>query len=271
MRKPLELSIAALILAAGVSACRDARATDAQAELQRDLELAASTVSLASPQVDAALLNAMETKPQGAPEAAPVVKKAAGPRAVRSQTPTVRATPEVEVAALNDQGDVTQVESIAPAPDITEPVAVAPRPQPVIVQTGGTAGGDYGTGGGVFGGGGGGVIIRGGGIDGDNCELHRRGRGNRGPIYVPTPNVPSTGGILVNRPPSRDGIGGGSGGSVTRVGVPSRSSGSVGRTSGGSVTRVSPPARSSPARSSGSAGSRSTGGSARGALSPRGR
>jgi hypothetical protein len=246
MRSPasntLKLSLATLIVATAVSACRDARATDADADLQRDLALASSTVSLAAPVVDSALLNSMETKPQGAPEKAAVLKKAAGPRAVRSRTPTVQAAPVEELAAA-EESEVSEVVAEAPAPEeITEPVAVAPRPQPVIVETAG--GGDYGTGnGGVWGGGNGGVyggrgggILGGGGIDGDNCELHRRGRGTyRGPVFVPS-NVPTTVGSVVNRPrPSGRAMGGtdrmGSRGSVPVQRAPSVATrGTSGRT-----------------------------------------
>lgn len=179
----------AAALAVVTAACGDARATDAarQDDLERDLELAsATTMNLASARVDPSLLDALETKPQGAPLAVPTIRKGAGSRAVRSSTPTVRATPEVELAA--EATDATLISAEAPAPEVSEPVAVVPRPAPVPAEPAG----DYGTGGGgvIFGGGGiGGVIIRGGGVDGDNCDLHTRGgrRGTtRGPIYMPT-------------------------------------------------------------------------------------
>lgn len=199
MRTTTKLSLATLALTAALSACSQGRATDtaAQDDFKRDLQLASSTsLDLAGPKVDPSLLNSLETNPQGAPEAATTVKKGAGNRAVRSQTPTVLATPETDVAAV-DETDVVEALSEAPAPELnSEPVAVAPRPAPVIVQTGGA--GDYGTGsngGGVFGGGIG-VVIRGGGVDGDHCEIHR-GRGrttSRGPVYVPNiPIIPSRG------------------------------------------------------------------------------
>lgn len=205
MSTSMKLSLAALAFTAGLVGCGDARATDAaQEDLKRDLQLAsATTMNLATPRVDSALLNSMETEPQGAPEVAKTVKKGAGNRALRSQTPTVLATPEADVAAVDETEEV-ETESLAPVPEPTnEPVAVAPRPQPVIAQTGGA--GDYGTsGGGVFGGGSGrGVVIRGGGVDGDNCEIHRGGRGgvivSRGPIYLPQPTAPRTGGIFIGR------------------------------------------------------------------------
>lgn len=214
MRTTFKLSIAAFSLAAGIAACADARASDtaAQDDLKRDLELAASaTMNLASPQVDPSLLTLSETKSQSEPQKAAVVKKGAGSRAIRSQTPTVRATTDAEVAAL-DESEVTETLAEAPAPEvIDEPVAVAPRPTPVVIQTGGS--GDYGTSGngGIFGGGMGGVVIRGGGVDGDNCELHRNGgsRG-RGGIIFGRPSVPTTGGsIIVNRMPGSIGSGGG--------------------------------------------------------------
>jgi hypothetical protein len=224
MRIPstLKLSLAFLAIAAAVSACRDARATDADADLQRDLALASSTVSLAGPRVDSALLNSMETKPQGAPEKAPVLKKSEGPRAVRSRTPTVQAAPVEELAAAEESEEIVEELAEAPAPEeITEPVAVAPRPQPVVIETAGT--GDYGTGnggvwgnGGVYGGRGGG-ILGGGGIDGDNCELHRRGRGTyTGPIFRPQ-SVPTAGGTVVNYPrPTGRGMGSSNRGTSTR-------------------------------------------------------
>ena len=236
MRNTLKFSIATLTLAAGVSACSDARATSAsQADLKRDLELASSTVSLAAPKVDSTLLT-LESQPKGTPMTAMVVKKAPGPKAVRSKTPTVLAAPTEESAAVEETEAITETLAEAPVPAETpEPVAVAPRPQPVVINTGGS--GDYGEGnGGVYGGGGGrGVIIRGGGVDGDNCQIHAGGRGTRGPIFVPS--VPRSTGTIVNRP-SGIGIGSRSPGAVSRgVQSVSRPSASPGRTSIGGGPR----------------------------------
>ena len=196
MDTTMKRSIATLSLAAGLAACAGRGTADSakQDEFKQDLQLAASTtMNLAVPKVDPALLSSLETKPLRAPEAAKIVKKGAGPRAVRSETPTVLATPEADVAAVDENMEEVAVETIAPVPEPTmEPVAVAPRPSPapVVVQAG-VGGGDYGTsgnGGGIFGPGSGrgGVVIRGGGVDGDRCEIHdRRGGIRRGPIYVP--------------------------------------------------------------------------------------
>jgi hypothetical protein len=204
----MKLSIAALSLVAGIVACGDGRATDTakQEDFKRDLQLASSsTMDLAGPKVDPALLASLETKPQGAPEASLTVKKGAGNRAVRSNSPTVRATPETDVAALDESSEEVETVTTAPVPEPSnEPVAVAPRPTPVVIQSGGGAGdyGNSGNGGGVFGGGGGigGVVIRGGGVDGDRCEIHngRGGRTRGGPIYIPI-----GGGIGTSRIPPR--------------------------------------------------------------------
>jgi hypothetical protein len=196
----MKISLAALALTTGILACADAPAAETKnTDLQRDIELAsATTMNLAAPRIDSSLLNSMETQPQGTPEVARTVRRGAGSRAVRSETPTVRATPVVEVAELEESEEVPTV-AVAPAPEeSSEPVAVAPRPAPAVIPTGGEGGGDYGTsgnGGGIFGGGSGngGVVIRGGGVDGDNCELHRRGRngGIAGPVFYP--RTPRTG------------------------------------------------------------------------------
>ncbi len=188
MMKPLAL----LSIATAFAACADASANSNQDELKRDLELAsATTMQLATPEVDSSLLTTMETKPINAPAPAPVVKRASGPKAVQSDEPTVEATPEEEVAAVEEEQSETETMAPAPAPEITEPVAVAPRPQPAIIQTGGT--GDYGVGTGGMGGGRGGVVIRGGGVDGDNCRPRGRNGGvvvSRGPIYIPSTVTP---------------------------------------------------------------------------------
>lgn len=207
MRTSMKLSIAALSLVAGIAACGDRGGTDTakQEDFKRDLQLASSsTMDLAGPKVDPALLSSLETKPQGAPQAALTVKKGAGNRAVHSHNPTVRATPETDVAAVDESSQQVETVTTAPVPEPSnEPVAVAPRPIPVVIQSGGNAG-DYGTsgnGGGVLGGGGGigGVVIRGGGVDGDHCEIHNGRPGTRrGPVYVPI-----GGGIGGGRFPSR--------------------------------------------------------------------
>jgi hypothetical protein len=192
MRK-MTKSLSLLAIATAIAACADASANATQDDLKRDLELAsATTMKLATPPVDSSLLTTMETKPIEAPAPAPVVKKASrGPRAVESDAPTVEAAPTEDVAAVDEEQTETESLAPAPAPENSEPVAVAPRPQPSVIQTGGA--GDYGVGTGGMGSGRGGVVIRGGGVDGDNC--HPRGRNggiviSRGPIYIPSTVTP---------------------------------------------------------------------------------
>lgn len=198
MMKPLAL----LSIATAIAACADASANDKQDELNRDLELAsATTMKLATPPVDSSLLSSMETKPIAAPAPAPVVKRAPGPRAVASESPTVEATPEEEVAAVEEEQAVTETLAPAPAPEITEPIAVAPRPQPSVIQTGGA--GDYGVGTGGGGAGGNGAVLRGGGVHGDNCRPRGRNGGEiiyRGPVYIPQTTVTPRGTRVATRP-----------------------------------------------------------------------
>lgn len=190
--KKMTKSLSLLAIATAIAACADANANAIQDELKRDLELAsATTMKLATPQVDSSLLTSMETKPNNAPAPAPVVKRAAGPRAVESDAPTVEATMDDDVAAVEEEQTETETIAPAPAPESSEPVAIAPRPQPSIIQTGGA--GDYGVGTGGMGGGRGGVVIRGGGVDGDNCRPRGRNGGEivyRGPVFVPTTVTP---------------------------------------------------------------------------------
>ena len=195
------LKLTSILSIVALAACGDARANEASTdELKRDLELAtATTLKLATPPVDSALLSAMETKPMRAPEPSTVVRRGAGNRAVQSRTPTVAAEMDTEAAAV-DETQVTETVAEAPAPETSEPVAVAPRPAPA---------GDYGTG--IMGGGvgtagtGTGVVLRGGGVDGDNCDLHRRGRRGGtvvGPVFIPQtagrPVGTTTGGTRVS-------------------------------------------------------------------------
>jgi len=198
--------LATAMLALGAAACTSSPAKTAKNDaFSADLKLAsATTMDLAAPKVNPALLTALETAPRRAPEPAPTLKKGDGEHAVHSEAPTVEAAPEPTPAAVEETEPVATAVAPAPAPEpINEPVAVAPRPTPpASLPAAGTGAGDYGTGGGVFGGGIG-VVIRGGGVDGDHCEIRpRRGgvmRGPvmRGPVYVPRPVVPTTRGTTV--------------------------------------------------------------------------
>lgn len=172
--------------AALLAACnRSPRAADDDAAMQRDLKLAAtSTLNLATPAVNPANFRDLETAPPTELRRAEHLVKAPGPRAIRSGSPTLRAS-EIPQAAANEPMPQVQTMATAPVPvPPLDPVATAPRPsdapQVPAVDAAGTPGqGQAGSG---WAGPGIGVIIRGGGLDGDHCEPH--GRGN-----VPIPGV----------------------------------------------------------------------------------
>jgi hypothetical protein len=194
MRAPL--SFAALFLVIGTGACATGSSDTAQDDFKRDLQLASATnLDLAAPAVNPALLTKLETAPAAEPMPVKTIKPAPiGDQAIESDAPTVEATPEPEPAPVQESEPVAQAPAPAPVPEeINEPVAVAPRPQPIpATPAGGRGAGDYGRGGGVFGGGIG-VVIRGGGVGGDNCEIHRpRGVIYRSPVYSPRPLGPAT-------------------------------------------------------------------------------
>jgi hypothetical protein len=191
--------LATAMLALGAAACTSKPAKTANKDaFSEDLKLAsATTMDLATPKVNPALLTSLETAPRGAPERAPTIKKGEGEHAIPSEAPTVEAAPEPTPAPAVETEPVATTVAPAPVPEPnSEPVAVAPRPTPAAtLPAGGMGAGDYGTGGGVFGGGIG-IIIRGGG-DGDHCEIRPRGGVMRGPVYVPRPTMPATGGITI--------------------------------------------------------------------------
>lgn len=150
-----------------------------------------------------------ETVPETRPEAKTVIRRGNGTRAVRSNTPTVRAAPEqVASDVVEEIPDLSVMQaSAAPAPtEVVVASAPAPAPQTepapsddngAILRGGNGAGegrsGSAGSGGGwggIFG-----VVIRGGGVDGDNCELHRPRTGRTGvPVYGGNPNSGRTSG-----------------------------------------------------------------------------
>ncbi len=173
--------VVAVPLALALAACgRNARTTAAnEADLQRDLQLAsATTMTLPAPQVDPANFDALETEPQSAPRPSAHLVKARGPKAIASAASDLQATRIPQVAATQP---VPQVQTVATAPAPVpnqDPVASVLRPSapPAVPATGVGGGfGRTGSGPGVFGPGEG-VVIRGGGLDGDNCEPHGRRR-----------------------------------------------------------------------------------------------
>ncbi|HET9425880.1 MAG TPA: hypothetical protein VFO55_10950 [Gemmatimonadaceae bacterium] len=146
-----------------------------------------------------------ETVPEAKPEPKTVTKRGNGTRAVRSNTPTVKAVAEPVVADVVEEiPDLTVMQTAAGPTNVEAPAPSIPRPAPAtepapaqeegaILRGGNGAGtGTVGTGGsgggwgGIFG-----VVIRGGGVDGDNCEPRPRSRpGTRTtPVYSPNPSA----------------------------------------------------------------------------------
>jgi hypothetical protein len=142
-----------------------------------------------------------EIAPDSKPTPAKAVKQGNGTKAIRSKTPTVKAAPEPVAAEVVENVPETQVTQTAADPAPAEVIAPAvPRPVPQTTQSSGAdqgpilAGGtgrgtgrtgtDGGTGwGGIFG-----AIIRGGTVDGDNCDPRRGARRPQSGVYGGNPN-----------------------------------------------------------------------------------
>ena len=139
-----------------------------------------------------------ETVPETKPEAKTVTKRAtSGNKAVRSKAPTVKASPEpVAADVVEEIPDLTVVAQSAGPTHVEAPVPTTPEPSPAtspapaqdqgpILRGGSGAGansGGSGTGMGtaigiIFG-----SVIRGGVVDGDNCDPRGTRRGSRGPV-----------------------------------------------------------------------------------------
>jgi hypothetical protein len=195
--------IAVVGAALALAACGRA-AGGADAELDRDLALAASDGLAPVAPAATAVVSAVEANlptPKATPKTrrAPKAGTARPPRKVVEPTPSETAT---EVAYEPSSDPVVVAES--PEPTTTAPVpAPAPRPVPATIPTGEGSGGwgEEGDGGHGGGGLGGviGVVIRGGSIgDDDHCEIHRRpGRPRMGVLIndrIPTGTFPRSGG-----------------------------------------------------------------------------
>jgi hypothetical protein len=165
-----------------------------------------------------------ETAPETKPEAKKVTKRStSGNKAVRSKTPTVKAAPEnIAADVVEEVPDMTvvaqstgQSQTEASVPTTPEPSpATSPAPaqdQGPILRGGSGSGSSGGTGMGtaigiIFG-----SVIRGGGVDGDNCDprgMHRGGAVNTS-VQRPVYGSPSGMGGIRN-----GGWGGGSGATI---------------------------------------------------------
>ena len=169
----------------GVSRSGQDAATVSDGDLQRDLKLAASTIELAPTGQSVATVSTIEAPVAATPERSVRPKRSSsGSRAIRSRRPVVKAAPEAQVAESTEESEATQVSELAggAAEATVEAPADAgvalPRPTaiPVSYPSPGAGNAPDGGWGGI------GTVIRGGGIDGDHCQIHS-GRSRRPPVY----------------------------------------------------------------------------------------
>ena len=181
-------------------------------DLKRDLQMASSSdLNLASQQASKSFA-LTEIGQTSALAPAKTLKRSAGPKAVRSKAPTVKASPENSTAASADQPTVQEVAQTPAQPseattEASAPAVPRPSPTPVNPNAGQGGSGQSGAGtstgsgegvgavlGGIFG-----AILRGGVVDGDHCDPRTDGRHRR-----PSPQLPNDGGVYM--PPPRGGI-----------------------------------------------------------------
>ena len=194
----------------------DRQATAVSDELRRDLELASVATVALPPSQRTRFVSAVERGPDPAPRASSRDRaRATTPmrrRATRAPAPSAgiargETAARTESAVQEAPAPVAATQPVdAPAADATPApvVAQAPEPAPEVHEPGMGAGSGPNAGGEAAGTGGGrgsegrgrgigdifggviGVVIRGGGVDGDNCERHPPRRG-RGPVAVGIP------------------------------------------------------------------------------------
>ena len=208
MRKVLRTSMLAVGLSAAVlAACGKNGATSKTAlsdDLKRDLQLASSTnLDLASQQA-AKGYALTEIGQSSAPSPSSALRKGAGPKAVRSKHPTVKASPENSVVAKAEEPTVDVMAqapspTTEPTPDPVAPAVPRPSPMPTMPnggegrngRDGGGPNAGNGDGGGSILGGIFGAILRGGVVDGDHCDPRTDGRRGR-PRSLPPYSTPGT-------------------------------------------------------------------------------
>lgn len=184
-------ALPAVLLAVAACSRGDKRTAASNTDLKQDLQLASTSIDLATTKPSNIVLSPVEEMPLSRPEHARTLKKAPGPKAIRSHHPTVKASPTTEVAAEAPKPQVEQTaEAPSPQPQATPPEpalppATRPSPSPSPSRDPGTGRAEgEGTGavigavlGGILG-----AVIRGGAVDGDRCEPHG-GRHGRGGVY----------------------------------------------------------------------------------------
>lgn len=199
MRKTYLLLAGAVALAA----CSGDKKTAMNDDLKKDLELASSsdgiTLANSSPNAGQQVVSAIEQTTPPARQQTPTTR-------VRNHRPAPKSPPRVvKTQAPASVAQVTEEQSVAPAP--VDPTPVSPRPQPVAVSyPSGSSSGDDGrvsSGGSTAGAVIGtilGAVIRGGivGGDVDNCDPRTDGRHTRGSINqrIPFPLPGRIGGVV---------------------------------------------------------------------------
>ena len=178
---------------AGFMAMRMANKAPAADDFAKELEKAdAAGIQLAQNQ-SAKQFSLTETVPETKPEAKTVTKRApTGNKAVRSKAPTVKAAPQnVAADVVEEIPDLTVIAQSTGPTQTEASVPMTPEPSPATSPTPaqdqgpilrGGSGAGAGSGGGGIGIGTGigvifGSVIRGGGVDGDNCDPRPRTRG----------------------------------------------------------------------------------------------
>jgi hypothetical protein len=178
-------------------------------DFQKDLERAstASEITLPATQPATQVVSAIERTTPPAPRRVAQSQRVAKHRPAPTRQP---APVEVERADVSTEVEPAPVEP-SPAP-ATEASLPSPRPQPVATNGGGAGDGGVGTGRGTSGNTGAiigsviGAILRGGVVDGDDCDPRTDGR-NRGGILINN-RIPVIGGTF----PGSGRVGGGAGG-----------------------------------------------------------
>ena len=198
------VSLGLVVIAVGCSRDEGRRESALTSDLQRDLQLATSTVALAQP--THASNFALETAPSSDPEPQITLRRGPGRRAIRSREHTVAASPESMAAESIDQTlavaetEARATESDAPVSEgvplprpTAIPVSLPTEGQGTVIVQGDGRGEGRGPGIGTIIG----VVIRGGGVGEDHCEIHDgRRRDRRRPVYTGNP-----GGIAGGRTP----------------------------------------------------------------------
>ncbi len=179
-------AVLAAAVVVGVSLRGHGATAMADGDLQRDLTLASAAIELAPAGQALATVSSLESAPAPLAKATPRPKRSrSGARAVRSRAPVVRAAPESEVAESLDDSEVAESTAPATAEEAAEAPAegggvALPRPTAIPVSypapEAGAVEDDSRRGGGSILGGIFGTVLRGGGVDGDHCQIHG-GRG----------------------------------------------------------------------------------------------